>query len=114
MTNDNRTESSRIAAMSWGELERSLAVSATRGPGAETAEDEALRRYFGPEELEELRRIAAQSASLRSRAAPLGNVVFLPGIMGSNLATTDAVDAMAAPANRANMGGSQTSRHHRP
>src|SRR5947199_1164391 len=82
---DRENEHARIAHMDWDEFEARLAV--TRG--ASTADDEGLREYFGAEEYEELKALAAQKRAMRAVAGALGNVVLLPGIMGSNLAAVD-------------------------
>ncbi|HEX6862392.1 MAG TPA: M17 family peptidase N-terminal domain-containing protein, partial [Thermoanaerobaculia bacterium] len=91
MTTRDQEQIARVAKMDWDELEDSLASSATRA-GAKTEDDQALEKFFGPEELEELKRIAAQTRAMRTRAPLLGNVVLLPGIMGSNLAATSGND----------------------
>jgi hypothetical protein len=57
--------------------------SATRGAGS--IPESALRHYFGPEEFERLQQLAGFSQTVRSRSAPLGNVIFLHGITGSDL-----------------------------
>jgi hypothetical protein len=72
--------------MDWSTFADSLR-SRTRGSrGAANAR--ALESYFDEGELAELRDLAAH-ASARRTATRAGNVVFLHGIMGSNLATVD-------------------------
>ena len=56
---------------------------ATRGAGGVPESD--LRDYFGAEEFERLQQLAGFSQTVRSRSAPLGNVIFLHGITGSDL-----------------------------
>src|SRR5215210_37766 len=90
MTTRDQEQIARVSKMGWEELGDSLASSATRGPGARTGDDEALEKFFGPEEFAELQRIAAQTRAMRGRAPLLGNIVLLPGIMGSNLSATAA------------------------
>ncbi len=75
----------RLAAMPWAELlDRFDSASRVGRPGG--ADHEQLREYFGAEELEALlglraRALAAERRNGRERPV----VVFLPGIMGSNL-----------------------------
>lgn len=81
-----RPASEAIAALDWTAL-----ATALHGPrrGARAGiSDAALREYFGAGELERLRALA-EHARLRAGEAKLGNVVLLPGIMGSNLSTID-------------------------
>ena len=91
--NDQRHR--QIARMKWDDLERNL-LPAGRGLRAE-ALGEPLRDYFGDEEYEKLRQLAVQSRAVRERRErakqePLGNIVLLPGIMGSNLTRAGAGD----------------------
>jgi hypothetical protein len=58
---------------------------------ASAEEGRILRLYFGDEQFRTMRALAVQGKS-RAAAAPLGNVVVLPGVMGSELATYDARD----------------------
>src|SRR5262245_36689737 len=76
-----------IAQMDWKILEERLQPT-TRGTKRGAAEEDALRDYFG-EEYEDLQRLATHARLVRSRVPALGNVVFLPGIMGSNLAAVE-------------------------
>lgn len=90
----------KIKAMEWDELEGALQRSATRGGGgaatrgvrAKPAEEQALRDYYGDAEYEYLQKLASHAGLVRSRASMLGNVVFLPGIMGSNLSSAKGTD----------------------
>ncbi len=88
MSSPTQKEMARITRMDWQEFEDRL-QAATRSPST-TSDEQALRQYFGDEEFEELERLAAQTRAMRQRAPVLGNVVFLPGIMGSNLASVEA------------------------
>ena len=80
-----------VARMGWDELEESLQPADRGSPGTPSSE-KALRDYFGDEEFEALRTLAAQGRASRSRGPASGNVVFLPGIMGSSLATVGGGD----------------------
>ncbi|MEP7272447.1 MAG: M17 family peptidase N-terminal domain-containing protein, partial [Acidobacteriota bacterium] len=80
-----------IARMPWEEFEGYLSQP-TRSAARTSANDRAMREYFGDAEFAELQRLARQSASVRSRSTPLGTVIFLPGIMGSNLTRVEAGD----------------------
>src|SRR5688572_20852556 len=90
MTRDEQKEIDRVARMEWDDFARRLETVATRGPGAKPADDKAMRKYFGDAEYEELKRLAQRTSAARQRAPLLGNLVLLPGIMGSNLVTTAA------------------------
>ena len=90
MTRDEQNQIDRVAGMEWDDFSRRLETVATRGPGAKPADDDAMRKYFGDAEYEELKRLAQRTSAARQRAPLLGNLVLLPGIMGSNLVTTDA------------------------
>lgn len=79
----------RSARSSWDDLEDALAGAAPRGKSRTAARAEA-DRLFDENEQQHLRQLARRAQLARSRAAPLGNVVFLPGITGSNLDVTDA------------------------
>lgn len=76
-----------IARMEWDTLEERLQTT-TRGGKRNAAEEQTLREYFG-EDYENLQRLANHARLVRSRAPLLGNVVLLPGIMGSNLSTVE-------------------------
>jgi pimeloyl-ACP methyl ester carboxylesterase len=77
----------RLAKMDWDEFETTLRVPAgTRGVRA-AADADAAERVFDPGELAELRMLAASAARQRTRGPLAGNVVYLPGIMGSTLVT---------------------------
>jgi hypothetical protein len=51
--------------------------------GADAQEERVLRIYLGSDQFDDIRRIALQTRGLR--AAALGNVVVLHGIMGGEL-----------------------------
>jgi pimeloyl-ACP methyl ester carboxylesterase len=74
----------------WDQLEEALLSAGTRGkPGAEAA---SALEGFDESELQVLRRLAMRSQVERSRAAPRGNVVFLHGITGADLAVVEKGD----------------------
>ena len=68
----------------WDRLENALAAAAPRGKSRTAAQAE-VDRLFDEDEQQHLKRLARRAKLVRSRQAPLGNVVFLPGITGSNL-----------------------------
>jgi pimeloyl-ACP methyl ester carboxylesterase len=75
--------------MDWGEFEAQLSRS-TRGAKSRAASDQALRDHFGPEKLERLQKLAERVRSARQKREPLrGNIIFIPGIMGSELTVTE-------------------------
>lgn len=76
---------SEIAKMDWDEFEERL-LTTTRGIKQSMADEEAMRKYFGDEDFEELRKLATRSRATRGDKV-LGTVVLLPGIMGSYLST---------------------------
>lgn len=85
----------KVNAMDWDELEgrlRQPATRSTRGSKSAASDERALRDYYGDEEYEYLQKLASHSGLVRSRAPILGNVVFLPGIMGSNLSARKGTD----------------------
>ena len=74
----------------WDKLEDALLSTGTRGkPGAEAAR---TLEGFDEVELQVLRRLAMRSQVERSRSAPRGNVVFLHGITGADLAVVEKGD----------------------
>ncbi len=73
----------------WDRIENALASTAPRGKSRTAAQTE-VDRLFDETEQQHLKRLARRAKLVRSRQAPLGNVVFLPGITGSNLDVTDA------------------------
>jgi len=77
-----------IAQMSWKELASNLQIP-ERGKTRVTSKDEALREYFGEEEYTYLQKLATRAKATRSRGPAVGNIVLVPGIMGSSLLTTD-------------------------
>ncbi len=82
-------ESVTLSRLGWDALEETLRRGTARGPAGDGESSRALREYFGDEELAHLQQLARQSQLVRSRRAPLGSVVFLPGITGSDLAAVD-------------------------
>lgn len=78
-----------VRRMGWEEFEAQLSRSA-RGGKTRAVADQALRDHFGPEKLERLQRLAERVRSARSKREPLrGNIIFIPGIMGSELTVTE-------------------------
>jgi len=78
-----------VREMDWDELESALSRSA-RGGKSRAASDQTLRDHFGSEKLEHLQRLAERVRSVRSMREPLrGNIIFIPGIMGSELTVTE-------------------------
>lgn len=73
----------------WDRLEDALADGPVRGKTRTAAQAEAEVLFDEPER-RELQRLAQRAKLIRSRNAPLGNVVFLHGITGSNLAVVKA------------------------
>ena len=68
----------------WDRLENALASPTARGK-SRTASQAELDRLFDATEQQHLQRLARRAKLVRARQTPLGNVVFLPGITGSNL-----------------------------
>jgi pimeloyl-ACP methyl ester carboxylesterase len=78
-----------LRQMEWDEFEAQLSRS-TRGGKTRAVSDQALRDHFGTEKLERLQRLAERVRSVRSKREPLrGNIIFIPGIMGSELTVTE-------------------------
>jgi pimeloyl-ACP methyl ester carboxylesterase len=78
-----------IHGMEWGEFESQLSRSA-RGGKSRAVSDQALRDHFGPEKLERLQRLADRVRSARRKRERLrGNIIVIPGIMGSELTVTE-------------------------
>lgn len=74
----------------WDKFEDALLSAGTRGkPGTEAA---SALQGFDEAELQVLRRLAMRSQVERSRSAPRGNVVFLHGITGADLAAVEKGD----------------------
>ena len=78
-----------VRNMDWDEFEARLSRS-TREGKSRAASDQTLRDYFGPEKFERLQRLAERVRSVRSKREPLrGNIIFIPGTMGSELSVTE-------------------------
>ena len=79
----------RIHDMDWEEFETQLSASSRRSK-SRTLSDQALKEHFGPEKLERLQRLADRARSARQKRDALrGNIIFIPGIMGSELTVTN-------------------------
>ena len=74
----------------WDRFEEALAEGTVRGKRSATVEQELAG--FDEAELAVLRRLATRARLSRSRAPLVGNVVFLHGITGSDLATVAGPD----------------------
>ncbi len=82
----------RIRDMEWDEFAAQLSRSA-HGGKSRSMPDQGLNDYFGPEKLARLQRLAERVRSARHKREPLrGNIIFIPGIMGSELTVTDEGD----------------------
>lgn len=78
-----------IRDMDWEEFEGQLSRSSRVGR-SRAASDQALREHFRSEKLERLQHLAERVRSARQKREPLrGNIVFIPGIMGSELTVTE-------------------------
>ncbi len=79
----------RVRGMNWDEFEARLSRSARAGK-SRAASDQALRDHFGPEKFERLQQLAERARSARRKREPMrGNIIFVPGIMGSELTVTE-------------------------
>lgn len=84
------TGDSRRDGTDWDRFEEALAEGTVRGKRSATVEQEF--EGFDEAELAVLRRLATRARLSRSRAPLRGNVVFLHGITGSDLATVAGPD----------------------
>ena len=81
-----------VREMDWNEFEAQLTPS-TQGGTSRTVSDQALRDHFGPEKYQRLQELAERVRSARRKREPLrGNIIFIPGIMGSELTVTEESD----------------------
>jgi pimeloyl-ACP methyl ester carboxylesterase len=96
MTKESREE--KIARMDWREVRRvlqesapSAAARAADAVGGEniSPEEQALRDYYGEAKFRALRDLSERAAEIKKE---LGNVVLLPGIMGSHLSVESGGD----------------------
>ncbi len=78
-----------VAQMDWTTVRQTLKKSKTETRGGEkiSSQEENLRQYFGESKYRELILLNLSADKTKSE---LGNVVLLPGIMGSHLSVTDA------------------------
>lgn len=76
---------SKDTSTSWDELEDVLAGGKPRGKTRATVQTD-IETQFDENERRDLQRLAQRAKLVRSRSPTLGNVVFLHGITGSNLA----------------------------
>ncbi|MBM3161908.1 MAG: CHAT domain-containing protein [Chlorobi bacterium] len=79
-------EHREISEMDWNEFEDRLR-SAAEPLRAEAGADRTLLDYFGKEEYGYLQKLAGHARSVRANVQVSGNIVLIPGIMGSNLVT---------------------------
>ena len=84
------TDDARRVANDWDRFEEALAEGTVRGKRSAAVETEL--EGFDEAELAVLRRLATRARLSRSRAPLLGNVVFLHGITGADLATVAGPD----------------------
>jgi pimeloyl-ACP methyl ester carboxylesterase len=77
-----------IACMDWKELARNLQIP-KGGKRGGVYKNEALKEYFGVEEYEYLQKLATRAQAARSRGPAVGNIILVPGTMGSSLMTMD-------------------------
>ncbi len=76
-----------IARMNWGQVREVLRKPQTRGE-AVSPQEKNLREYFGDELFKELRELS-QTKRASSTKKELGNVIVLPGVMGSHLSVVE-------------------------
>lgn len=79
---------SNILQKDWNEVRKVLKNSKSddTSRSVESDEERSLREYFGDEKFETLRGYAKEADKTRQK---LGNVILLPGIMGSSLLAVD-------------------------
>jgi len=78
---------SEIAKMNWRRVREVLRKPQTRGESV-SPQEKNLREYFGDELFRELRELSNPKRSLDIKKE-LGNVVVLPGVMGSHLSVVE-------------------------
>jgi pimeloyl-ACP methyl ester carboxylesterase len=80
-----------IAGMDWKDIRKTLKNSNinTRGGNNEDSVERGLRDYFGENLFHTLKDLASQADATREE---LGNIVLLPGIMGSHLSVGEGDD----------------------
>lgn len=82
-----RSRSTGAASSEWDELEQALLEPPARAQRGTAAG--AIDETFDETERSDLRRLAERARLVRSRSPTIGNVVFLHGITGSDLAVVD-------------------------
>jgi len=75
-----------IASMDWDEFEKRLRFSGERATAGYESDQMAFLDYFGKEEYEYLKQLSVYSQRVRSLTQVSGNIVVVPGLMGSDLA----------------------------
>ena len=85
----SKLNETKVAKMDWSKVRDVLKQSKPETRGANDRLDpheESLREYFGDAKFRELRDLTHQAEEIRNE---LGNVVLLPGIMGSHLSVVE-------------------------
>src|SRR5688572_3123638 len=77
-------------SVDWNQVRDVLKKPPVRG-AEEGTQERQLREYFGEERFRELRELAEPTRAAQTRKE-LGNVVLLPGVMGSHLSVVEADD----------------------
>ena len=76
-----------VSRMNWGSVRQILKESEKTRGGEPNPQEKSLREYFGEDRFRMLRDLSQRSEEIREQ---LGNVILLPGIMGSHLSVIDA------------------------
>jgi pimeloyl-ACP methyl ester carboxylesterase len=86
--NMDEKKNREIERMDWRELARNLQIP-EGGKRGRASKEEALKQYFGDEEYKYLQKLATRAQAARSRGPAVGNIILVPGTMGSSLMTVD-------------------------
>ena len=78
---------SEIAKMNWGRVREVLRKPPTRGDSV-SPQEKNLRDYFGEELFRDLRELSEPKRASETKKE-LGNVIVLPGVMGSHLSVVE-------------------------